>query len=99
MYALVALRRIEGRAAGFSPDITVTVALALLIGACVLFLALLQRVTDRLRPRTLFAAVVREGIRPRARRTRADWATTRRPTAPGRATIRSGWCSARAPGS
>ena len=62
-FALVALRQIEGEAAGFSPDITVTVALALLIGACVLFLALLQRVTDRLRPRTLFGAVVREGIR------------------------------------
>ena len=62
VYALVALRQIEGEAAGFSPDITVTVALALLVGACVLFLALLQRVTDRLRPRTLFAAVLREGI-------------------------------------
>jgi uncharacterized membrane protein len=61
-YALVALRQIEGDAAGFSPDITVAVALALLIGSCVLFLALLQRVTDRLRPRTLFGAVVREGI-------------------------------------
>ena len=63
VYALVALRQIEGEAAGFSPDITVTVALALLVGACVLFLALLQRVTDRLRPRTLFAAVLREGIK------------------------------------
>jgi uncharacterized membrane protein len=62
-YALVALRQIEGEAAGFSPDITVTVALALLLGSCVLFLALLQRVTDRLRPRTLFRAVAREGIR------------------------------------
>ena len=63
VYALVALRQIEGGAAGFSPDITVAVALALLVGACVLFLALLQRVTDRLRPRTLFAAVLREGIK------------------------------------
>ena len=62
-YALVALRQIDGEAAGFSPDITVTVALALLVGSCVLFLALLQRVTDRLRPRTLFRAVAREGIR------------------------------------
>jgi uncharacterized membrane protein len=62
VYALVALRQIEGGATGFSPDITVIVALALLIGSGVLFLALLQRVTDRLRPRTLFGAVVREGI-------------------------------------
>ena len=62
-YALVALRRIEDQAPGFSPDITVIVALALLVGACILFLALLQRVTDRLRPRTLFGAVVREGMR------------------------------------
>jgi len=61
-YALVALRQIEGQEAGFSPGVTVTVALAILIGSCVLFLALLQRVTDRLRPRTLFGAVVREGI-------------------------------------
>jgi uncharacterized membrane protein len=63
VYALVALRQIEGEAAGFSPDITVAVALALLVGSCVLFLALLQRVTDRLRPRALFRAVAREGIR------------------------------------
>ena len=32
-----------------SPDVTVGVALLLLVGSCVLFLALLQRVTDRLR--------------------------------------------------
>ena len=63
VYALVALRRIEGQAAAFSPDITVTVALALLVGACILFLALLQRVTDRVRPRTLYRAVIREGMR------------------------------------
>jgi uncharacterized membrane protein len=62
IYALVALRRLEGEAAGFAPDFTVTVALALLVGSSVLYLALLQRVTDRLRPRTLFRAVVREGI-------------------------------------
>ena len=62
VYALVALRRLEGEGGDFSPDITVTVALALLVGACILFLALLQRVTDRLRPRSLFRAVIREGI-------------------------------------
>jgi uncharacterized membrane protein len=63
VYALVALRQIEGEAARSSPDITVGVALALLVGACILFLVLLQRVTDRLRPRTLYRAVIREGIR------------------------------------
>ncbi len=62
IYALVALREIEGEGAGFAPDVTVAVALALLVGASVLYLALLQRVTDRLRPRTLYRAVVREGI-------------------------------------
>ena len=100
MYALVALRQLEGGAAGFSPDVTVAVALALLVGACVLFLALLQRVTDRLRPRTLFASRRPRGDQGRARDVPArDWATTRRRTARGRATIRSGWCSGRAPGS
>jgi uncharacterized membrane protein len=48
---------------GFRPDLTIAVALFLLVGSSVLFLALLQRVTDRLRPRTLYGAVVREGIR------------------------------------
>jgi uncharacterized membrane protein len=62
IYSLVALREIEGEVATFAPDITVTVALALLVGSSVLYLALLQRVTDRLRPRTLYRAVVREGI-------------------------------------
>ena len=63
IYSLVALREIEGEAAAFAPDITVLVALALLVGSSVLYLALLQRVTDRLRPRTLYRAVVREGVR------------------------------------
>ena len=62
VYALVALSRLEAEAGGFEPDITVTVALVLLVGACVLFLALLQRVTDRLRPRTLYGAVIRQGL-------------------------------------
>src|SRR5687767_5566024 len=51
VFALVALRRLDEPGSGVSPDVTVGVALALLIGSCVLFLALLQRVTDRLRPR------------------------------------------------
>jgi uncharacterized membrane protein len=63
VYAIVALRGLEGPRAGFSPDLTVAVAIVLLIGSSVLFLALLQRVTDRLRPRKLLGAVIGEGIR------------------------------------
>jgi uncharacterized membrane protein len=63
LYALVALGWLEQRDVNFSPEVTVTVALVLLVGASVLFLWLLQRVTDRLRPRSLYAAVAREGIR------------------------------------
>ena len=62
VYALVALWQLESHAAAYEPALTVTVALALLVGSCVLFLALLQRITDRLRPRTLYRAVVREGM-------------------------------------
>jgi uncharacterized membrane protein len=78
IYALVALRRLESEAVGFAPDLTVAVALALLVGSSVLYLALLQRVTDRLRPRTLYRAVVREGIRA-ARETYPDAFGARRP--------------------
>ena len=63
MFSLVALRRLDEPGSDVSPDVTVGVALLLLVGSCVLFLALLQRVTDRLRPRALYAAVMREGIR------------------------------------
>jgi uncharacterized membrane protein len=63
LYALVALRRLDEPGSRVSPDITVGIALALLVASSVIFLALLQRVTDRLRPRTLFAAVTREAIR------------------------------------
>jgi uncharacterized membrane protein len=63
LYALVALWWLERRAADVSPDVTVGIALVLLASAAVLFLALLQRVTDRLRPRSLYAAVIGEGIR------------------------------------
>ncbi len=62
VYALVALRMLEDRDRQFAPDLTVIVALLLLVGAAILFLALLQRVMDRLRPRALYAAVAREGI-------------------------------------
>ena len=78
IYALVALRQLEGEATGFAPDLTVIVALALLVGSSVLYLALLQRVTDRLRPRTLYQAVVREGIRA-ARETYPETLGERRP--------------------
>jgi uncharacterized membrane protein len=63
VFALVALQEIESRSLKNNPDITVLVAFALLVGAAVLFLALLQRVLDRLRPRALYGAVAREGIR------------------------------------
>jgi uncharacterized membrane protein len=82
IYALVALRRIESKEDGFAPDLTVAVALALLVVSSVLYLALLQRVTDRLRPRTLFRAVVREGIRA-TRETYPDTFGARRPVDAG----------------
>ncbi|HKG38490.1 MAG TPA: DUF2254 domain-containing protein [Conexibacter sp.] len=62
LYALVALRAFERRDEQYAPDLTVTLALVLLIGASVLFLALLQRTMDRLRPRALYAAVSREAV-------------------------------------
>jgi len=62
LYALVALRAFERRNVDYAPDLTVTLALVLLIGASVLFLALLQRTMDRLRPRALYAAVSREAV-------------------------------------
>jgi uncharacterized membrane protein len=63
LFALVALREIERRPLSYSPDITVVVTLLLLVGAALLFLALLQRVLDRLRPRSVYGAVARDGIR------------------------------------
>jgi uncharacterized membrane protein len=62
LYSLVALRAFERRSEQYAPDLTVTLSLLLLIGASVLFLALLQRVMDRLRPRALYAAVAREAV-------------------------------------
>jgi uncharacterized membrane protein len=63
LFALVALREIEHRPVRYNPDITVLIALALLVGAALLFLALLQRVLDRLRPRSVYGAVARDGVR------------------------------------
>ena len=63
LFGVVALREIERKPARYSPDITVVIALVLLIGAAVLFLALLQRIQHRLEPRLLYQAVAREGIR------------------------------------
>jgi uncharacterized membrane protein len=62
VYALVALRELPGEQAGESPDATVGLALVLLVGASVLFLILLQRVIDNLRPRTVYGRVARAGI-------------------------------------
>jgi uncharacterized membrane protein len=63
LFALVALREIELKRVTYSPDITVVIALALLLGAALLFLALLGRVLDQLRPRNLYRGVARQGIR------------------------------------
>ncbi len=76
LFALVALREIDLDGSPYSPDITVVISLALLVGAAVLFLALLQRILDELRPRSLFDRVVRQGIR-------AARATYPVPLAPG----------------
>ena len=62
VFAVVALYSIDAQGMSFDADLTIGVAIALLVGSSVLFLALLQRITDRLRPRTLFAAVVKEGV-------------------------------------
>ncbi len=62
LYSLVALREVR-HGGDASPDVTVTLALVLLVGAIVLFLVLLERVLDRLRPRTLYGTVAREGLR------------------------------------
>ncbi len=63
LFALVALRQLEVGATSYRQNVTVLVALVLLVGAGVLFLALLQRVIDGLRPRALYAGVTREGVR------------------------------------
>ena len=62
LYCLVALRNLDRTDGAFAPDITLSVALILILAASVLFLALLQRVTDRLRPRAIYRALGREGL-------------------------------------
>lgn len=61
IYPVVALRELT-QGSGITPDISVALSLALLVGASVLFLALLQRVLDRLRPRNLLGRVLADGI-------------------------------------
>jgi uncharacterized membrane protein len=63
LYSLVALRDLHDVGGDQSPDVTVLIALLLLVFASVFFLVLLERVMDRLRPRNLYGAVAREGIR------------------------------------
>jgi uncharacterized membrane protein len=63
LYSLVALREVRPHRGDTSPDVTVALALLLLGAATILFLVLLERVRDRLRPRTLYGAVAGEGIR------------------------------------
>ena len=63
LFSLVALREMRPQRGDTTPDVTVAIALVLLIVATVLFLFLLERVMDQLRPRTLYGAIAREGIR------------------------------------
>jgi uncharacterized membrane protein len=63
LFGVVALREIERKPPRYSPDVTVVIALVLLIGAAVLFLALLQRIQHRLEPRSLYQVVALEGIK------------------------------------
>lgn len=63
LFALVALLVLQRERGPFAPDVTVVTTLVLLIGAALLFLALLQRVIDGLRPRSMYAHVAREGVR------------------------------------
>lgn len=63
LFALVALREIERKPVKYSPDITVVIALLLFIAAAVMFLVLLQRVLDGLRPRAIYRGVARAGVR------------------------------------
>lgn len=62
VYCLVALREIDLQDEALAPQITIGAALVLILAATLLFLALLQRVTDRLRPRALYHALLREGL-------------------------------------
>lgn len=61
IYPIVALRELDPDSS-VTPDISVVTSLALLVGASVLFLSLLQRVLNRLRPRDVLRAVRDNGI-------------------------------------
>ncbi len=63
LFGVVALRELERKPTHYSPDITVVIAVVLLIGAAVLFLALFRRIMHRLEPRSLYEVVAREGMR------------------------------------
>ena len=62
VYCLVALTALDRRDSDSAPQLSVGAALLLVLAAAILFLALLQRVTDRLRPRALYRALLREGV-------------------------------------
>jgi len=62
LYALVALRELPKADSPISPELTVGIALLLLVAASVLFLALLERVMDHLRPRKVYSRLARAGI-------------------------------------
>ncbi len=68
VYCLVALFALDRRDSASAPRLTVGAALVLVFVAAVLFLAMLQRVTDRLRPRALYRATPARGPARRARR-------------------------------
>ncbi len=87
LFALVALREIELKRVTYSPDITVVIALALLLGAALLFLALLGPVLDQLRPRNRYRGVARQGIRA----ARAAYPSPLREAGPGHAPPPTDW--------
>jgi uncharacterized membrane protein len=62
LFGVVALRELERKPTPYSPDVTVVIALVLLIGAAVLFLALFRRIVHRLEPRSLYEVIAQEGI-------------------------------------
>ncbi len=62
LFGVVALRELERKPTHYSPDVTVVIALVLLIGAAVLFLALLRHILHRLEPRSLYQVVASDGI-------------------------------------
>jgi uncharacterized membrane protein len=61
LFALVALLVLQREHRAFAPNVTVVTTVVLLIGAAILFLALLQRVIDGLRPRSMYGKVARDG--------------------------------------